>query len=119
MKTFYLTIILDHQTQPEKARRLAARICRALDLPEQFNLSPYDKFPDCYKLILKGQVIRPEASVEESLERTWRLANTWIANYRPDEGEVELMFVRNEDSRFRHPTFSAIRWAHWEIVAQV
>jgi hypothetical protein len=64
---------------------------------------------------MQGQL--PEGDpVRQAIELADRICTPWICWYRRDEGTVELIFNKDEHSRFREQVFNAIRWANVQLV---
>ncbi len=115
MKRYNLTLITHNQNSEQKARRFAELICDELRTDIDFNISKYNKFPNSYKIEVKGEITDENNSIEKSIKLTAQICYPWLVEYKELENEVDLIFNQTEFSRYRNVKFNVLKWASFTI----
>ena len=106
-------VVTQDQNSKEKAKKLAERIKRELNITAQPDIQQYDKFEKSYRIEFTFPFNHPEKSIEESIRKTRLICSPWIVEFNNFTEEIELMFNRTEGSEYGKPDMNVIVWAGW------
>lgn len=114
MNNFQLTIITKNQNKKEKAEKLAKTISAHLSLNKELQIEKYPKFESSYKIELSG-ILNDGDSIRESIKLANRLCSPWTVMYDDESEDIELIFNKSQDSRYKNEAFNTIEWAHFYL----
>ncbi len=115
MKKYRLTIITRNQNTKEKADKVAKKIQEVLNSNSEFTVSEYYKDENSYKIEFTENINDLKNSIRESIDLTDLICSPWEITFNRAEKEVELVFNKNSNSKFRNEEFNVISWANFQI----
>jgi hypothetical protein len=114
-KVVRLTIITENQNKSEKADKIANLILKELNIDTVFQIDKYSKFENSYKIELEFQFDNNFDSIVESIEKTDRICTPWTIYFDRQKNEIELIFNKTDQSKYRKVDYNVIKWANWTI----
>ncbi len=112
MKCFRIELVTEHQNKPEKAQKLGKILAKNLNL-EFISAKRYSKFDSSYRISLKGVFPEDENPFHHSLKIVSNIVSDWTTHYHPDNEKLELIFNKNEHSRFQEQPYNVIIWGQF------
>ncbi len=109
-KQFQLQFITTNQNSEKKAKKLAELICQTLQVNENFQIKPYYKLANSYKISFFLTFSQDENSIVKIIELSDRICRPWLVEYHRDSNEISLIFNKNKNSHFRKIAFNVIEW---------
>ncbi len=109
-KPFQLQFITTNQNSQEKAQKLAQLICQTLQINENFQIEPYYKWANSYKISFFLTFSQDENSIVKMIELSDRICSPWLVEYQREVNEISLIFNKNKNSHFRKIAFNVIEW---------
>lgn len=120
MRTIFITLVTENQSQKEKGEELAKLIQN--ELGEKWaiiKIETYYKFENSYKIEFKSifDGISQSELNNLSIYLTDKLVSPWVVYFDDTVKSIELIFNKDKNTREKKPEFKAIRWGHLQIVA--
>lgn len=108
-----LTIITQNQKSKDKADQLSDLISSSIGIDLNPIIEKYHKFDDSFKIIFEFSDCKPNNSdkIYGLIELADRICSPWLAYYNRDEDSIELVFNKNDSSKFRKNEYNLINWA--------
>lgn len=114
--TAHLTLVTEHQTHRAGAEQLAAMLQQTLGPACSIHsIAPYPKFDQSFKLELEVNLDTTQNTVLQGIVQTDTIVSPWSVYYDTDANTAEMIFNKDQNSRFRQPEFTVIRWGHWRL----
>lgn len=114
-RTITLSIVTENQKSKTKAEKLAGIISNDLKIVNSARIENYSKSENSYKLDFEFRLENDGNSIYESLEKADRLCTPWIVWFNREENEVELVFNKTTESKFRRLEYNVISWCTWTV----
>ncbi|MBS9780406.1 MAG: DNA mismatch repair endonuclease MutL [Moraxellaceae bacterium] len=109
-KQFQLQFITTNQNSEKKAEKLAELICQTLQINKNFQVEPYYKMANSYKISFTFAINQDKNSIIQMIELSDRICTPWLVEYHRDSNEISLIFNKNKNSHFRKIAFNVIEW---------
>ncbi len=87
-KQFQLQFITTNQNNEKKAEKLAELICQTLQINEIFQVEPYYKMANSYKISFTFAINQDENSIIQMIELSDRICTPWLVEYHRDSNEI-------------------------------
>ena len=114
-KNIVFKVITQNQKTQDKANTLANKISSELKIKTLPSITAYDNFENSYKIEFVFPFEQPENSIVESIEKTDLICSPWTVTFIRMENEIELIFNKTDNSRYRKQYFNTILWAMWTV----
>lgn len=113
MKKIHLTIITENQNSKIKAEKLSHQL---QNCDENFNLISIEKYfknENSFQLEFEISLdSRKNNFINEIFSYANKIVMPWLIDYNESNKNVELIFKKDEFSRFRKNEFNVISWMH-------
>ena len=112
MNNFNLTVITENQAHRIKAEKLVEKIISIIGTDCLFkNIEKYTKFNNSYKLKFEIKLSDRINIIEQCIILANKISSPWLINSVEIGGNIDLIFNKNEFSKFRDKEFNVIKWA--------